>query len=92
MGGGNAAEREVILARFGHRHEAELAAGFLEDAEIPYRLQIDDAGGVDFGTTFSRPPILWVLAADEADARDVLGLDDDAEIGDGDPESPGEDS
>ncbi|MBM4183510.1 MAG: DUF2007 domain-containing protein [Gemmatimonadetes bacterium] len=68
-------EREVVLARFRYRHEAELAAGFLLDAGIPYRLQIDDAGGVDFGTTFSRPPVLWVLAADEAEARELLELD-----------------
>ncbi len=55
------AEGEVVLARFRYRHEAELAAGFLLDGGIPFRLQIDDAGGVDFGTTFSRPPVLWVL-------------------------------
>ncbi len=77
----DADEREVILARYWHRHEAELAAGFLDDAGIPYRLQIDDAGGVDFGTTFSRPPVLWVRAADETDAREVLGLDDEAGAG-----------
>lgn len=71
------AEREVVLARFRHRHEAELAAGFLLDAGIPYRLQIDDAGGVDFGTTFTRPPVLWVREADEAEARELLELDED---------------
>ena len=68
---------EVIVARFGHRHEAELAAGFLIDAGIPYRLQIDDAGGVDFGTTFSRPPVLWVRAADVDEARELLGLEEE---------------
>ena len=71
--------REVIVARFRYRHEAELAAGFLVDAGIPYRLQIDDAGGVDFGATFTRPPVLWVREADAADAREVLGLGEDAE-------------
>ena len=75
----NEPEREVVLARFRYRHEAELAAGFLLDAGIPYRLQIDDAGGVDFGTTFSRPPVLWVRAADEADARELLELDQNDE-------------
>ncbi len=68
-------DSEVVLARFRYRHEAELAAGFLLDAGIPYRLQIDDAGGVDFGTTFSRPPVLWVRASDEAEARELLELD-----------------
>ena len=71
--------REVIVARFRYRHEAELAAGFLIDAGIPYRLQIDDAGGVDFGATFTRPPILWVREEDAAEAREVLGLGEDAE-------------
>jgi hypothetical protein len=75
---GKAPEQEVILATFRYRHEAELAAGFLLDAGIPYRLQIDDAGGVDFGTTFSRPPVLWVRAADEAEARELLELDQDS--------------
>ena len=75
----NEPEREVVLARFRYRHEAELAAGFLLDAGIPYRLQIDDAGGVDVGTTFSRPPVLWVRAADEADARELLELDQNDE-------------
>jgi hypothetical protein len=68
-----------VLARFRYRHEAELAAGFLEDAGIPYRLQIDDAGGVDFGTTFSRPPVLWVRAADLDEARELIGLDESGE-------------
>lgn len=67
---------EVVVARFRHRHEAEMAAGFLRDAGIPYRLQIDDAGGVDFGTTFSRPPVLWVLAPDAEEAREIIGVDE----------------
>jgi len=67
---------EVVVARFRHRHEAELAAGFLRDAGIPYRLQIDDAGGVDFGTTFSRPPVLWVRADDADEARELIGVDE----------------
>jgi len=73
------ADREVVVARFRYRHEAELAAGFLRDADIPFRLQIDDAGGVDFGTTFSRPPVLWVRAADFDEARELLSLDGDVE-------------
>lgn len=76
---GSGEVREVILARFRYRHEAELAAGFLIDAGIPYRLQIDDAGGVDFGATFTRPPVLWVREEDAAEAREVLGLGEDQE-------------
>ena len=79
MSGAHEEEREVILTRFRYRHEAELAAGFLIDAGIPYRLQIDDAGGVDFGATFTRPPVLWVREADAAEAREVLGLGEDQE-------------
>ena len=59
-----------MLARFRYRHEAELAAGFLRDGGIPFRMQIDDAGGVDNGTTFTRPPVLWVRAADLDEARE----------------------
>jgi hypothetical protein len=36
---------QVAVAEFTYRHEAEFAAGFLTDAGIPHRLQIDDAGG-----------------------------------------------
>jgi hypothetical protein len=74
---GGEADPEVVVARFRYRHETELAAGFLSDGGIPYRLQIDDAGGVDFGTTFVRPPVLWVRAADLDDARELLGLGED---------------
>lgn len=72
-------DAEVILARFRYRHEAELAAGFLSDAGIPFRLQIDDAGGVDFGATFARPPVLWVRAEDVSEARELIGATDDEE-------------
>ena len=34
--------QEVPLARYAFRHEAEFAAGFLTDAGIPHRLQIDE--------------------------------------------------
>jgi hypothetical protein len=81
-------DREVVVARFRYRHEAELAAGFLRDGGIPYRLQIDDAGGVDFGTTFSRPPVLWVRAADLDEARELLGLDAEPESGEAEEEAP----
>ena len=65
---------QVAVAEFTYRHEAEFAAGFLADAGIPYRLQIDDAGG-DLGLTLGRPAIVWVRAADLDRARDVLDLE-----------------
>ena len=76
---------QVAVGEFAYRHEAEFAAGFLADAGIPYRLQIDDAGG-DLGLTLGRSAVLWVLAVDAERARDVLdtasaGQDDDEEVG-----------
>jgi hypothetical protein len=65
---------QVPVAQFTYRHEAEFAAGFLADAGIPYRLQIDDAGG-DLGLTLGRPAIIWVLAIDADRAREVLDVD-----------------
>ncbi len=73
--------REVAVARFGYRHEAEFAAGFLEDAGVPYRLQIDDPA---MGLAVSSSATLWVAAMDERRARGVLEdaraepLDEDA--------------
>lgn len=64
---------QVPIAEFTYRHEAEFAAGFLTDAGIPHRLQIDDAGG-DLGLTLGRPAIIWVLAVDAERAREVLDL------------------
>jgi len=69
---------QVAVAEFTYRHEAEFAAGFLTDAGIPHRLQIDDAGG-DLGLTLGRPAIIWVLAADAERAREVLDLEADGE-------------
>lgn len=61
--------REVPLATYAYRHEAEFAAGFLEDAGIPYRLQIDDPA---LGISLSTSAKLWVAAIDERRARAVL--------------------
>ena len=65
--------QEVVVARYSWRHEAEFAAGFLDDAGIPYRLQIDDPS---LGISVSAAATLWVLDADEARARDVLDIND----------------
>jgi len=62
---------QIPVARFSYRHEAEFAAGFLDEAGIPYRLQFDDpALGLSVGVTAT----LWVLGFDEARAREVLHL------------------
>ena len=67
---------QVAVGEYAYRHEAEFAAGFLADAGIPYRLQIDDAGG-DLGLTVGRRAVLWVLAIDAERAREVLELGSD---------------
>lgn len=64
---------QVPVARFGYRHEAEFAAGFLDEAGIPYRLELDDpAIGISFGMTAT----IWVRGADLHHAREVLELDE----------------
>lgn len=75
--------RIVRLARFRHRHEAELARGYLEDAGIPAALSVDDGGGA-FGlpivTGGGGSPTLHVRETDVARARKILnrtGLVDD---------------
>jgi len=70
----------VAVAEFRYRHEAEFAAGFLADAGIPHRLQIDDAGG-DLGLTLGRPAVIWVRAVDLDAAREVLDFEGDADEG-----------
>lgn len=65
--------QEVVVARYSWRHEAEFAAGFLDDAGIPYRLQIDDPS---LGVSVSAAATLWVRGADEARARDVLDINE----------------
>ena len=74
--GGHDRRPHVPIAEYHYRHEAEFAAGFLRGAGIPFRLQIDDAGGADAGVTIGRPAVLWVRAEDEEDARAILALDD----------------
>ena len=66
--------RDVPIAEYLYRHEAEFAAGFLEDAGIPFRLQIDDAGGAEAFMNTARPARLWVRAEDVAKAREVLDI------------------
>lgn len=62
----------AIVARFHYRHEAELAHGYLESAEVDSILHIDDAGGMDAALSFVNPARLVVRAEDEERARQVL--------------------
>ncbi|MDX1646320.1 MAG: DUF2007 domain-containing protein, partial [Longimicrobiales bacterium] len=61
--------QQVRVASYNYRHEAEFAAGFLKDAGIPYRLQIEDP---TLGLSASDAATLWVAAVDERRARAVL--------------------
>lgn len=60
---------QIPVGHYAYRHEAEFAAGFLEDAGIPYRLQIDDPA---LGMAMSGSATLWVAAVDERRARELL--------------------
>ncbi|MDX1493233.1 MAG: hypothetical protein R3253_04095 [Longimicrobiales bacterium] len=61
--------QQVPLASFNYRHEAEFAAGFLQDAGIPFRLQIEDP---TLGLSATDSATIWVAAMDEGRARQVL--------------------
>ena len=65
--------QHVVVARYSWRHEAEFAAGFLKDAGIPHRLQLDDPG---LGIALSAAATIWVRGVDEGKARDVLDIND----------------
>ena len=64
---------EVAVARYGYRHEAEFAAGFLEEEGIPYRLQMEDA---TLGVAATTSATIWVRGMDVQRARDLLELED----------------
>lgn len=59
------------VGEFASRHEAELAQGFLDDAGIESRIDVDDAGG-NLGLTLENEAFIVVRAADAARARQVL--------------------
>jgi hypothetical protein len=77
--------QDIAIAEYRYRHEGEFAAGFLEDAGIPYRLQIDDPA---MGLTIATPTTLWVRGADERRAREVLDLEGSGSGVDDDPADP----
>lgn len=65
----------VVVATFNHRHQAEMARGYLEHEDIPAVVAADDGGGA-FGVplTFSLESFATVrVRREEADrARRVL--------------------
>lgn len=65
----------IAVARFNHRHEAEIAHGFLEDAGITAIVRADDGGGA-FGAplTFNLGSFAEVFVASEDvdQARQIL--------------------
>lgn len=61
--------QQIALASYNYRHEAEFAAGFLEDAGIPYLLQIEDP---TLGLSATNSATIWVTSVDEKRARRVL--------------------
>lgn len=68
-------DRTVVVATFGHRHQAELARGYLEDAGIRAAVSADDGGGA-FGVplTFSEAGFatVSVMEGDAPRAERVL--------------------
>lgn len=65
----------VVVATFLHRHEAELARGYLRQAGIPAVVSADDGGGA-FGAPLTFSPSSFatvrVRASDADGAREVL--------------------
>ncbi len=72
-GDGGGRTEQVAVARFAFRHDAEFAAGFLDDAGIPYRLQVDDPS---MGLAVTDSATLWVLVEDLPDAQEILEVED----------------
>lgn len=70
--GGADPDRSVEVASFRHLYEAELARGYLDDAEIPAAAVGDPAGEIQYGKKFSPGARLLVRAEDEPRARKVL--------------------
>lgn len=67
----------VVVATFQHRHEAELARGYLESAGIPAMVSADDGGGA-FGAplTFSVGSFAQVRVAEEREEEALRVLED----------------
>jgi len=70
-------QKDVLIAEYVYRHEAEFGAGFLADAGIPFRVQADDAGGAYGGMTFTSAARIWVRSQDAEQAREILQVTPD---------------
>ena len=66
--------KDVVIAEYMYRHEAEFSSGFLADAGIPFRVEADDAGGAYGGMTFTSAARIWVRSEDAEKASDILAL------------------
>jgi len=73
-------QKDVLIAEYVYRHEAEFGAGFLADAGIPFRVQADDAGGAYGGMTFTSAARIWVRSQDAEQAREILQVTPDPAI------------
>lgn len=66
----------VVVCCYLNRADADLAAAHLASEDIRSVVRADDGGGTYPGLNFGRIDLL-VRPEDEADAREVLELDDD---------------
>lgn len=63
----------AMAAGFQHRHEAELAAGYLEDAGIRAMVDVEDAGGAYAGLSMRPNPARVLVRSEELrEARRLL--------------------
>jgi len=76
----------VAVARLPHRSLAEMVVRVLEDAGMEAWREADDAGGAYPSMTFDHPARVFVDAADQAFARNVLAT---AEAADGEEDATG---
>lgn len=66
----------VVVCCFLNRADADLAAAHLASEDIRSVIRADDGGGAYPGLNFGRIDLL-VRPEDEADAREVLEIEDD---------------
>lgn len=62
----------TVVATFAHRHEAEMAQGYLQDADIPVVMVAGDAAGIELGFAAPYRAKIAVRTEDAEAARDVL--------------------
>lgn len=62
----------TIVATFSYRHEAEMAQGYLEGADIPVVMMAGDAAGIELGFAAPYRATIAVRKEDAGAAREVL--------------------